>query len=142
MSLKLPVASVVALLGPAPVRSAVCGALDEDSARCSDGHGGLGVLRLTAPAHEPLAARLARVDAAGAPVVLVQRLTDGLPAAQRRTLLGALRGPAGRGATVLVDDVDPVAALAVADAALRAHADGRVELEALPDAAALEAVLP
>jgi len=137
VSLKLPVASVVALLGPAPVRSAVCGALDEDSARCADGHGGLGVVRLTAPALEPLTDRLARVHGAGAPVVLVQRLTDGLPAAQRRTLLGALRALADRGATVLVDDVDPVAALAVADTALRAHADGRVELESLPDVAAL-----
>ncbi|SDF88640.1 hypothetical protein [Klenkia brasiliensis] len=137
MSLKLPVASVVVLLGPAPVRSAVCGALDEGSARCADGHGGLGAVRLTAPAHEPLADRLARVAAADAPVVLVQRLTDGLPAAQRRTLLSALRGLAAHGATVLVDDVDPVAALSVADTSLRAHADGRVELEPLPDVAAL-----
>lgn len=141
MSLKLPVASVVALLGPAPVRSAVCGALDEDSARCADGHGGLGVVRLSAPAHEPVADRLARVAGVAAPVVLVHRITDGLPAPQRRTVLGALRGLAARGATVLVDDADPVAALAVADAALRAHADGRVELEQLPDAAALQPLL-
>ncbi|MEI4273823.1 hypothetical protein TEK04_19045 [Klenkia sp. LSe6-5] len=137
MPLKLPVASVVALLGPAAVRSAVCGALDEDSARCSAGHAGLQVARLTAPAGAPVAYRLGLVTAVAAPVVLVDRLTEGLEAGQRRTVVGALRALADRGATVVVDDADPVAVLAVADAVLRVEADGRVELEQLPDAAEL-----
>ncbi len=53
MPLKLPVASVVALTGPAAVRAAVCAALDEDSARCGAGHANLGVVRLTARAGLP-----------------------------------------------------------------------------------------
>ena len=137
MSLKLPVASVVALLGPSPVRAAVCAALDEDSARCAGGHASLRVVRLEAQAQDPLADRLDAVRAVAAPVVLVSRFTDGLTGAERRTALSELRALAGRGATVVVDDSDPVAVLAVADAVLRVTPDGAVLLEGLPDADAL-----
>ena len=137
MPLQLPVASVVALAGPAPVRAAVCAALDEDSARCAAGHASLGVVRLTARPGLPLAERMTMLAEVVAPVVLVDRLTDGLGSAQRRVALAGLLALADRGATVVVDDVDPVAALAVADAALRVDAEGRVELEELPDIAAL-----
>ncbi|KQS66567.1 hypothetical protein [Modestobacter sp. Leaf380] len=141
MSLRLPVSSVVALLGPAPVRAAVCAALDEDSARCAGGHASLSVVRLEAHAQDTLAARLEAAEAVRAPVVLVSRFTDGLGASERRTALSGLRSLAGRGATVVVDDVDPVAVLAVADAVLRVGADGAVELERLPDADALQPLL-
>lgn len=137
MPLKLPVASVVALAGPAAVRAAVCAALDERSARCSSGHAGLGVARLSARPGLPLAERMTALAEVTAPVVLVDRLTDGLTSTQRRTVLAGLRALADRGATVVVDDADPVAALAVADAALRVDETGRVELEELPDVAAL-----
>ncbi|SCX44140.1 hypothetical protein SAMN03159343_1361 [Klenkia marina] len=137
MPLKLPVASVVALAGPDAVRAAVCAALDEDSARCSAGHANLRVARLGARPGLTLAERMTMLAEATTPVVLVDRLTDGLTSTQRRTVLAGLRALADRGATVVVDDADPVAALAVADAALRVDATGRVELEELPDVAAL-----
>ena len=57
-------------------------------------------------------------------IVLVARLTDGLTAADRQTVLAQLRRLAAGGPAVLVDDTDPVAALSVADGALRAGADG------------------
>jgi hypothetical protein len=50
----------------------------------------------------------------------------GLDDAGRRTVLQALRSVARTGTAVLVDDVDPVAALAVADGALRVGADGSI----------------
>ena len=53
-------------------------------------------------------------------IVLVARLTDGLAAADRQTVLAQLRRLAATGPAVLVDDTDPVAALSVADGALRA----------------------
>ncbi len=71
-------------------------------------------------------------------MVLVNRLTDGLDAADRRTVLAALRVLAAAGPAVLVDDADPVAALAVADGALRAGADGSVQVDALGAAAGVE----
>ena len=46
-------------------------------------------------------------------------------------MLAELRTLAASGAAVLVDDVDPVAALAVADGALRAGADGSLRPEGL-----------
>ncbi|SDN83477.1 hypothetical protein SAMN05660199_00794 [Klenkia soli] len=138
MPLKLPVASVVALLGPAAVRAQVCAALDEGSARCAGGHGGLRVARIGVEPGDPLQDRLDVVRAAGqARIVLVERLTAGLGSADRRVVLSALEDLAGAGATVVVDDDDPVAVLAVADAALRVDATGQVELEELPDLTAL-----
>ncbi len=64
-------------------------------------------------------------------MVLVDRLTDGLDAVGRRTVLDALRALAAGGPAVLVDDADPVAALAIADGALRASADGSVQFDDL-----------
>ena len=65
-------------------------------------------------------------------IVLVARLTDGLAAADRQTVLAQLRTLlAATGPAVLVDDTDPVAALSVADGALRAGADGSLQPEAL-----------
>jgi len=141
MSLRLPTASVVALLGPAPVRAAVCAALDEDSARCAGGHARLGVTRVAAAPTDSLSARLDALRAAAAPVVLVERVTDGLAAGERRTALSELRALAAAGCTVVVDDADPVAVLAVADSALRVSADGTVVLEGMPDADALAPLL-
>lgn len=141
MPLKLPVASVVALLGPAEVRSQVCGALDEDTARCAGGHGGLEVTRLVAAPGDPVQARVDAVRACQAHVVLAERMTAGLGSAGRRLVLSALRGLAGAGATVVVDDEDPVAVLAVADAVLRVSATDGVRLEPLADAEALQPLL-
>ncbi|SSC23324.1 Hypothetical protein KLENKIAIHU_1923, partial [Klenkia terrae] len=140
--LKLPVASVVALLGPAAVRAQVCGALDENTARCAGGHGGLRVTRLGAQPGDPLLDRLDAVRSTQARIVLVERLTAGLDSGARRLVLSALEDLAGAGATVVVDDDDPVAVLAVADAVLRVTPAGEVLLETLPDAQALAPLLP
>lgn len=141
MSLRFPVASVVALLGPAPVRARICAALDEGSARCAGGHGNLRVARISAAPAESLHDRLDTIRATEARIVLVERITDGLSGAERRTALSALEDLAGAGATVVVDDADPVAVLAVADVVLRATPDGDVALEELPDAQALQPLL-
>ena len=79
----------------------------------------------------------ARLDALAAvtrdrpAILLVDRLTDGLDAAGRRTLLAGLAHVAAAGTAVLVDDAEPVAALAYADLALRADADGSLVLDEL-----------
>ena len=72
-----------------------------------------------------------RLDPGCAQGVLVNRLTDGLDAADRRMVLDAVRTLAAAGPAVIVDDADPIAALAVADDALRAGADGSVSMDAL-----------
>ena len=64
-------------------------------------------------------------------LVLVDRLTDGLTGPERRTVLTALRRLAATGVAVLVDDLDPVAALATADVALRVGADGSLAADSL-----------
>ena len=64
-------------------------------------------------------------------IVLVARLTDGLTAGDRQTVLAQLRTLAATGPAVLVDDTDPVAALSVADGALRAGMDGSLQPEVL-----------
>ncbi|MCZ2830942.1 hypothetical protein O2W14_19040 [Modestobacter sp. VKM Ac-2986] len=140
MSLQLPVRSVVVLLGPAARRAAVLAALDPDSARCAGGHAALGVGRVTAGAGDGVPARLRTLAAAaGQAVVLVDRLTDGLGTSDRRTVLAALATLAAAGHTVLVDDADPVAALAVAQAALRVPETGRPHLETALDDLAVPA---
>ena len=63
--------------------------------------------------------------------MLVDRLTDGLDAADRRAVLAELRTLAAAGPAVLVNDADPVAAMAVADTALRAGSDGSLRAENL-----------
>lgn len=60
---------------------------------------------------------------AGLAILLADRPTAGLDDVGRRAVLQALRSVARAGTTVLVDDVDPVAALPVADSALRVGAD-------------------
>ena len=134
MGLRLPVGDVTVLLGPDDVRRDLMDALDDRSARCSSGHAGVPVHRLVTPAYADLAQRLDAVEAArasGAALVLVDRVTDGLPAAARRRVLSAVRGVAGPGRAVLVDDADPVAALSVADGALRADLSGRLVPESI-----------
>ncbi|MDL5160271.1 hypothetical protein [Actinomycetospora termitidis] len=128
MTVRLPVGEVTALLGPGLVRRRVMAALDDGSAP--------GVLRLTAGKHETVATRQAAVEAAcgaGAAIVLADRLTDGLDAADRRAVLAGLRDVATTGAAVLVDDVDPVATVAVADEVLRADRTGGLVLERLSE---------
>lgn len=126
MSLRLPVGEVTALLGPGLVRRRVMVALDDGCVP--------GALRLTATKDESVLARRATVaSAAGAAVVLADRLTDGLDAADRRAVLAGLRDLAAAGAAVLVDDVDPVATVAVADGALRADRTGALVLERLEE---------
>ena len=142
MPLKLPVASVVALLGPAEVRSQVCGALDEDTARCAGGHGGLRGDPSGRSARRPGAGTgWTRCAPARRTSCWPSACTAGLGSAGRRLVLSALRGLAGAGATVVVDDEDPVAVLAVADAVLRVSATDGVRLEPLADAQALQPLL-
>jgi hypothetical protein len=133
MGLRLPVGGVTALLGPPAERAAVLAALDPGSARCGEGHGALAVLRVTAAAGDDVPARLGAVEAAfaqAAPVVLVDRLTAGLRAPDRRRVLAALRPVAAAGSAVLVDDDDPVAVLGMADAAIRT---ATLAVEQVPD---------
>ena len=133
MSLRLPTGSITVLLGPSVPRRRLMNRLDDSSGRGADGHGAV-VRRLRAREVEPAAVRLATVeDARGgsAAVVLADRLTDGLGARDRSTVLAALRAVAADGVAVLVDDIDPVAALAVADGALRVDDRGEVCTEEL-----------
>lgn len=133
MSLRLPTGSVTVLLGPSVQRRRTMNRLDDTSGQCAGGHDAP-VHRLGARRAESTAERLATVAAARrspAALVLADRLTDGLDARGRSTVLTALRGVAADGAAVLVDDADPVAALAVADGALRVAADGGLTPEEL-----------
>ncbi|GAA4970370.1 hypothetical protein WHI96_24315 [Pseudonocardia tropica] len=133
MSLRLPTGSITVLLGPSVQRRRTMNRLDDASGRCADGHDAV-VRRLGARATESAADRLATVDAARrgpTAMVLADRLTDGLDAQDRSTVLSALRAVAADGVAVLVDDIDPVAALAVADGALRVDERGEVRAEEL-----------
>lgn len=128
-SLRLPVAQVTVLLGPCEVRRHVLAMLDEATARMGCGSAA-SVVRLDG--RGSFSDRLRAVNEVGqAQLVLVDRLTDGLDPSDHRVLLTALRALALRGPAVLVDDRDPVAALALADGALRASADGSVRFETL-----------
>jgi hypothetical protein len=130
VTLRLAVGDVTALLGPALARHRVISELDESTGRCPTDHEPVGVVRVTATAGEDLARRRETLAAArrGRPsIVLVDRLTEGLPAADRRALLVELRELAVQGCAVLVDDADPVAVLAVAGGALRVDEAGGLE---------------
>ena len=118
---RLAAGRVTALLGPDAARRGLLGQLDTGSAQ--------GVLTVTSDRSRSAADRLAALRQAAEhrpAMVLVDRLTNGLDAADRRTVLAALRTLAAAGPAVLVDDADPVAALSVADGALRAEPDGSV----------------
>jgi ABC-type glutathione transport system ATPase component len=129
MALRLPVGEMTALLGPGLARRRVMTALDESTGSASGG-GTARVVRLTAAAQEPTAARCERVaGCGGAALVLADRVTDGLDAACRRTVLVALRDLAATGVAVLVDDADPVATMAVADGVLRIDRGGGLSHE-------------
>ncbi len=123
MTLRLPTGEVTVLLGEQIVRRRLMDMLDDSSAREDTGRPAT-VRRVSAGASEGVATRRRRLedagDADGAAIVLVDHITDGLDAAGRRAVLGALATVAARGAAVLVDDGDCVAALAMADGTLRA----------------------
>ena len=125
-ALRLPAGQLTVLTGEPDDRRSVTGRVDPDRARCADGHALPAVRVVTAGRREDVDSRLralARLAADRPAVVVAERVTDGLVAEHRRTVLRALRGLAQDGASVLVDDVDPVAALAVADAVLRVGSD-------------------
>lgn len=133
MSLRLPTGSVTVVLGPSVQRRRMMNRLDDASGRCATGHDAV-VRRLGARTTESAAERLATVAAARTgptAMVLADRLTDGLDARDRSEVLSALRGIAADGVAVLVDDIDPVAALAVADGAVRVDERGEVRPEEL-----------
>ena len=132
MGLRLPLGQMTVLMGSENARRQVMAALDDSTGRCAGGHGSVPVARLSAAPGEGVGPRLASVARArrdGAAIVLVDRLTDGLSAADRRAVLGAVRTVAGPARAVLVDDADPVAALSFADGALRSAAGGGLSLE-------------
>ena len=132
VGLRLPVGDVTVLLGPAVARRRIMAALDDDSGRCASGHSAVRVQRIAARDGDDLRRRLDALDDAqssGTTIVLVDRLTDGLASRERRAVLSALRPVATAGRAVLVDDADPVAALAVADGALRVDAAGGLSPE-------------
>lgn len=130
--LRLRTGALTVLLGDVTARRTLLADLDEQTARCRSGHGLPGVERLgfdaDVPAQERAEAVLARE---GLAVLLADRPTAGLDDRGRRTVLQALRSIARTGTAVLLDDVDPVAALAVADSALRVGADGRLDADDL-----------
>jgi hypothetical protein len=122
---RLPAGRVTVLLGPDEARRRLVGSVDGR---------GTQVLTVTAGRACTAAERLDALATAARQepaLVLVARLTDGLAAPDRRAVLGALRVLAARGPAVLVDDTDPVAALAVADGALRVGPDGVLRPEDL-----------
>jgi hypothetical protein len=117
---------VTALVGPDAARSGLLHRLDPGGAQR--------VLTVTSARTRSAEERITalRQAAEHRPVlVLVDRLTDGLGAADRRAVLAELRPLAAGGAAVMVDDADPVAALAVADCALRAGLDGSIAMDEL-----------
>ena len=123
---RLATGRVTVLLGPDVVRRGLLGRLDPGP--------DAGVLAVTSARGRTAAERIAALDQAAGhrpALVLVDRLTDGLGAADRRTVLAELRRLAAAGPAVLVDDTDPVAALAVADGALRVGLDGSVVVDDL-----------
>ncbi|MET0191393.1 MAG: hypothetical protein ABW212_20505 [Pseudonocardia sediminis] len=133
MSLRLPTDSITVLLGPSVPRRRLMNRLDDATGRCASGHDAA-VVRLRAREADPVGDRLAAVAAArggDTAMVLVDRFTDGLDAHDRGTVLAALRDLATDGVAVLMDDIDPVAALAVADRALRVDRNGEVAWEEL-----------
>jgi hypothetical protein len=120
MTLRLPTGEITVLLGEPIVRRRLMDLLDDRSATADSG-ASVAVRRVGAAATEGVATRRRRLEDAGdAAIVLVDRITDGLDATGRRAVLGALASVAARGAAVLVDDDDCVAALALADGTLRA----------------------
>jgi hypothetical protein len=132
--LRLPVGRVAVLLGPPQARAELMAALDDAGGRCASGHSGVAVRRLRPGGEPAVDARLDALAGAGrdrATIVLLDRLTDGLSARDRRAVLGGARTVAAAGAAVLVDDAEPVAALAYADVALRVGGDGEAALEEL-----------
>jgi hypothetical protein len=105
--------------------------LDEGTGRCASGHDAVGAVRLVAAPNDAVTERLealAAVRRSGATIVLVDRFTDGLAARERAAVLRELAGLAP-GRAVLVHDSDPVAALAVADGALRVGRSGGLSYE-------------
>ncbi|PVZ07636.1 hypothetical protein [Actinomycetospora cinnamomea] len=131
MTLRLPTGEVTVLLGEQIVRRRLMDMLD-DTSGTSEGTP-VAVRRVRADAADGVAARRRRLEDAGrddrAAIVLVDRVTDGLDAHGRRAVLGALATVAARGAAVLVDDDDCVAALALADGTLRADPVRGIVLE-------------
>ena len=112
MTLRLPTAEVTVLLGEPIVRRRLMSMFDDSSPT---------IRRVTVDPSTGVTERRRCLEEAGdAAIVLVDRVTEGLDATGRRAVLGALAGLAARGAAVLVDDDDSVAALAVADETLRA----------------------
>ncbi|MEQ3554506.1 hypothetical protein WIS52_28905 [Pseudonocardia nematodicida] len=139
MSLRLPAGSITVLLGPSVERRRLMNRLDDATGRGSDGRGAV-VRRLGARVADGLADRMRTVATARSEptgMVLADRLTDGLDASGRRCVLGALREVAASGVAVLVDDVDPVAALAIADGALRVDERGGIHPEGVSEPAYL-----
>lgn len=130
--LRLPTGQVTAVLGATESRREVLRALDEATAVCTTGQRITGVYRLAPDRADSLSQRLGlvRETARRRPhLVLCDRLTDDLDGPGRREVLAELRALAMTGAAVLVNDHDPVAALAVADRVLRVAPDGSVMLE-------------
>ncbi|MHA6630054.1 hypothetical protein ACU61A_31835 [Pseudonocardia sichuanensis] len=130
MGLRLPIGDVTVLLGPALARLRVMAQLDESSGRAS-GRACVGVQRLVAGPEDTVADRLEALASAGrgdAAIVLVDRFTDGLAAHERASVLRRLHAVAD-GRAVLVNDRDPVAALAAADGALRVDRSGGLSYE-------------
>lgn len=141
MTLRLPTGEVTVLLGEQIVRGRLMNMLDPATATAESG-GSVAVRRVGADPTEGVATRRRRLEDAGsddqAAIVLVDRITDGLDAAGRRAVLAALGSVAARGAAVLVDDDDCVAALALADGMLRADPVRGLVLEPAEAAPLLE----
>jgi len=128
---RLRTGCVTVLLGPDAVRRDVLGQLDAGRGPRERPTGVLTVTSGQAPTAPERISALVQAAEQRPSLVVVDRVTDGLTAADRRAVLAELRTLAAAGPAVLVDDTDPVAALAVADGALRAGADGTLRTEEL-----------
>jgi hypothetical protein len=128
VGLRLALGELTVILGPAVARRRLMSLLDETRSRCAEEHLATTV-RLTARVADPVDERLAALAEAadsGAALVLVDRLTDGLDGRTRLHVLTAARRLVHPERAVLVEDADPVAALAHADGALRTDRSGAV----------------
>ncbi|GAA1874511.1 hypothetical protein GCM10009836_64520 [Pseudonocardia ailaonensis] len=135
MGLRLSLGELTVILGPAVARRRLMSLLNETRTRCAQEHEAT-TIRLTARVADPVDERLAALDDAAdstAALVLVDRLTDGLDARERLRVLIAARRLVHPERAVLVEDADPVAALAHADGALRTDRDGAVVPEPIDD---------
>jgi hypothetical protein len=130
VTVEIPAGVVTVLLGTEPDRRRLLAALSDTSIAAPGARRAVFRRVVASPALPVVKRVVLLLNAADADVdlVLVDRATEGLDAADRRFFLDHLRLVTARGVAVAVDDTDPVAALAVGDRSLRLAGGGEPEL--------------